>query len=194
MRRFYGILLLTFPWALPSAFGQKGGYKHLDEPSFTGAPALSLSTEFLLSSKLVGGVVLGAARQRQAYQELVTGFMGGGGRQITEYHNYLYSLEAFLAYRLPIRARLQATLGLGAGRYVLGARERSDRAKWGAGIWSALTYRLADDSRFSLEARLHPQLLLRNGPAEDSNYRFNDSRQFVWDGQVGISYNLRKQP
>ncbi|UOQ71171.1 hypothetical protein [Hymenobacter cellulosilyticus] len=120
--------------------------------------------------------------------------MGSGGRQITEYHNYLYSLEAFLAYRLSISAPLQATLGLSAGRYVLGAQERSDRAKWGVGIWSALTYRLADDSRFSLDARLHPQLLLPNEPVEDGHYRFNDSRQFVWDGQVGISYNLRKQP
>ena len=197
MTQFLSIPFLLFLAATP-AFSQKvlltGGYTRVGEKSFTGAASGGLHAVLPLGRHVAAGVGLTAARNRQDYQEFLPGFLGVGGRNITEYHNSLYSLQGFVAGRLPLASRLEVLAGPSAGLYFVGARERSTEAKAGFGLWSSLTYRQLGGSRFNLEAVFHPRLLLPSLPVEDADYRFNNRRLFVWDAQVGLSYDLRKQP
>lgn len=191
--------LIVFATALPlSGFTQKlrllGGYTRVGEASFTGAPSAGLQATFPIGRHLAGGVGIQAARNRQDYREFIPGFLGVGGRTITEYHNFLYSLHGFVGGRAPIGQHLEATLGPSAGLYAVGARERSDEARLGFGLWAGLSYTIPGSRRFGLEAVFHPRLLLRNVPVEDASSRFDGRRLFIWDAQVGGSYQLRKQP
>lgn len=191
-------LLLLLLLSSLAGFAQKvqlsAGYTRVGEDSFTGAPSVGLQTTFPIGRHLAGGVGVGAARNRQNYQEFIPGFLGFGGRSITEYHNFLYSLHGFIGGRIAVGQHLEATLGPSAGLYVVGSRERSDEARLGFGLWSGLSYTIPSSPRLGLEAVFHPRLLLPNVPMEDASFRFDGRRLFIWDAQVGVSYRLRKQP
>ncbi|SDX45632.1 hypothetical protein SAMN04488069_101430 [Hymenobacter psychrophilus] len=173
-----------------------GGYTRVGEKSFTGTASGGLNTVFPLGRRVVAGVGLTAARNRQPYRELLPGdpFEGLPDRVITTYHNSLYSLHGFVAGRLNLAPRLELLAGPSAGLYVVGARERSAEAKVGFGLWSNLTYRQLWGSRFNLEGLFHPRLLLASVPVQDADFRFANQRLGVWDAQLGLSYDLRKQP
>lgn len=141
---------------------------------------------------LTGGVGFVAGRNRQQYQDFIPGFMGVGGRTITHYHNYLYSLYGFMGGRVRVSPRIEAVLGPSAGLYLVGARERSDEVRAGFGLWSGLTYQRIQGSRFNLELLFHPRMLSHNAPVEDADFRFDGQRLFVWEAGVGLSYTLRK--
>ncbi|GGG54516.1 hypothetical protein [Hymenobacter glacieicola] len=188
------LTFLTFP-----GFGQKllgaGGYTRVGEKSFTGAPAAGVHVVLPLGRRLVVGIGSTIARNHQPYQEFVPDFdFTGGGRTITEYHNFLYSIQVLLAPRLKLGPRLEAVLGPSAGLYVVGSRERTDEVRAGFGLWSGLTYQQLWGSRFNLEVLFHPRMLRPNLQVEDASFRFDGQQLFVWDAQLGISYNLRKQP
>lgn len=197
-------LPLVFLLLLPvrAAFSQKllltGGYTRVGEKSFTGAVSVGLHTVFPLGRHVAAGGGLTVARNRQDYQDFLPSDdpfdPAGFPRAITEYHNSLYSLQGFLAGRLPLAPRLELLAGPSAGLYFVGARERSTEAKPGFGLWSSLTYRHLGGSRFNLEGLFHPRLLLASLEVEDADYRFSNRRLFAWDAQVGLSYDLRKQP
>ncbi|WBA43340.1 hypothetical protein [Hymenobacter canadensis] len=193
------LLLLCFLGLAPlSCFAQKlqllGGYTRVGEASFTGALSAGLQATFPIGRHLVGGVGFRAARNRQDYQEFILGLPGEVGRTITVYHNFLYSLHGFVGGHIAVSQHLEATLGPSAGLYVVGSRERADEVRLGFGLWSGLSYAIPNSRRFGLEAVFHPRLLLPNIPAEDVSFRFDGRRLFTWDTQVGISYQLRKQP
>ncbi|MDU0368903.1 hypothetical protein ACFPAF_00740 [Hymenobacter endophyticus] len=187
-------LLLTLPAF--TAAGQKimvtGGYARVGEDSFTGAPAAGLVATLPVGRFLTGGVGFVAGRNRQQYQDFIPGFMGVGGRTITQYHNHLYSLYGFIGGRVQVGPRVEAVLGPSAGLYLVGAREWSDEVRAGFGLWSGLTYQRIQGSRFNLELLFHPRMLSHNAPVEDADFRFDGQRLFVWEAGVGISYNLRK--
>ncbi len=180
---------------IQSAVGQRllftSGYTRVGEESFTGTASAGLQVALPLGQHLAAGIGLGVGRNRQAYQEFIPGFAGVGGRTITTYHNFLYSLQILLAGRFAVSPRFEATLGPSAGFYLIGARERSDELKPGFGLWSNLTYKRIGESRFNLEAVFHSKRLLRSTPVEDADFRFDNQRLFVWDAQVGISYDLK---
>ncbi len=165
----------------------------MGEASFTGAPSAGLQATFPIGRHLTGGVDFGVARNRQDYQEFISGFIGVGGRTITEYHNFLYPLHGFIGRHIAVGQHLEATLGPSAGLYVVGSRERADEARLGFGLWAGLCYAIPSSRRFGLEAVFHPRLLLPNVPMEDAGFRFDGRRLFIWDAQVGVSYRLRKQ-
>lgn len=189
------IILLS---TLTPGFCQKllltGGYTRVGEASFSGVASASLHTVFPIGQHIAAGVGVGAGRNRQAYQDFISYADAGSGRAISAYHNHIYSLQGFLAARLAIASHLEATLGPSAGLYLVGARERSDEVKAGFGLWSNLTYKHVGGSRFNLEAVVHPKVLSASAPVEDANFRFGDQRLFVWDAQVGISYDLKRRP
>ncbi|MBT9394664.1 hypothetical protein KLP40_15945 [Hymenobacter sp. NST-14] len=201
MTRFLLIPLLLFLAATP-AFSQKvlltGGYTRVGETSFTGAASGGLHAVLPLGRHVAAGVGLTVARHRQNYQDIIPSDdpfdPASLPRVITEYHNSLYSLQGFVAGRLQLAPRLEVLAGPSAGLYLVGARQRSTEAKAGFGLWSSLTYRQLGGSRFNLEAVFHPRLLLASLPVEDADYRFKNRRLCVWDAQVGLSYDLRKQP
>ena len=176
--------------------GQKllvtGGYARVGEDSFSGAPAAGLVATLPVGRFLTGGVGFVAGRNRQQYQDFIPGFMGVGGRTITHYHNYLYSLYGFMGGRVRVSPRIEAVLGPSAGLYPVGARERSEEVRAGFGLWSGLTYQRIQGSRFNLELLFHPRMLSHNAPVEDADYRFDGQRLFVWEAGVGLSYTLRK--
>lgn len=169
-----------------------GGYTRVGKDSFSGVTSASLYAGFPLGHYLSAGVGVGTGRNRQAYEEFIPGPEGIGGRTITSYHNFLYSLQFFLAGRLIVAPRLEAALGPSAGLYLVGARERSDELKPGFGLRSNLTYKRLGGSRFNLEALFHPTVLLHSVPVDDLNFRFEKQHLFVWDAQVGISYDLKQ--
>ncbi|UOG72994.1 hypothetical protein MTX78_12745 [Hymenobacter tibetensis] len=185
--------------ALTPGFSQKlmltGSYTRVSEDSFAGVASTSLHTVLPLGQHMVAGVGISAGRNRQVYQDFISyPDAAGGGRAIGAYHNFLYSLQGFLAARLAFAPHYEATIGPSAGFYLLGARERSDELKPGFGLWSNVTYKHIGGSRFNVDAVFHPKVLLRSFPVEDANFRFDDQRLFVWDAQVGISYDLKRQP
>jgi hypothetical protein len=187
-------LLLTLPGL--SAVGQKllvtGGYARVGENSFTGTPAAGLAATLPVGRFLTGGVGFAAGRNRQQYQEFIPGFMGVGGRTITQYHNFLYSLYGYVGGRIQVGPRVEAVVGPSVGLYVVGSRERSDEVRAGFGVWSGLTYQQVRGSRFNLELLFHPRMLSRNAPVEDADFRFYGRRLFIWEAGIGVSYNLRK--
>ena len=191
-------LVIILLGILTPGFSQKlmltGGYTRVGEDSFSGVASAGLHTVFPLGRHVVAGVGVSAGRNRQAHQEFIPGPEEIGGRTITAYHNHLTSLQGFLAGRFAVTSHLDAALGPSAGLYLVGARERSDELKPGFGLWSNVTYKRIGGSRFNLEAVFHPKLLLRSFPVEDVNFRFDDQQIFVWDAQVGISYDLKRQP
>ncbi|MFD2783951.1 hypothetical protein [Hymenobacter rubripertinctus] len=201
MTQFLSALFLLF-LAATSAFSQEvlltGGYTRVGENSFTGAASGGLHTVFPLGRHVAAGVGLTAARNRQNYREFLPNAdpfdPAGRPRAITEYHNSLYSLQGFVAGRMQLAPRLELLAGPSAGLYFVGARERSTEAKAGVGLWSSLTYRQLGGSRFNVEALFHPRLLLTSLPVDDADFRFGNQRLFIWDAQVGLSYDLRKQP
>ncbi|OWP62592.1 hypothetical protein CDA63_13195 [Hymenobacter amundsenii] len=196
------LTLLLFGVVAGPAFSQKllltGGYTRVGEKSFNGAASGGLHTVFPLGRHLAAGVGLTAARNRQDYQELLPNYdpfdPAGLPRVITAYHNSLYSLQGFVAGRMQLAPRLELLAGPSVGLYLVGARERSSEVKAGFGLWSSLTYRRLGGSRFNLEGLFHLRWLLASVPVQDADFRFADQRLFVWDAQVGLSYDLRKQP
>ncbi|WP_375437733.1 hypothetical protein [uncultured Hymenobacter sp.] len=193
-----GTLAFILLGTLTPAFSQKlmltGGYVRVGEKSFTGAPTSGLHTIFPVGKHGISGVTIQAARNRQPFQEIISRPPGENDRVITEYNNSLYSLQGFLAGRLMVAPHLEATLGPSAGLYLLGAKERTDELRLGLGLWSGLTYKQLGGGRFNLEALFHPRALLPNVPVEDANFRFDGQWLFVWDAQLGISYDLKRQP
>jgi len=194
MKTLY-LLLLLLGLTIQQGFSQKlmlsAGYTRVGANSFSDAASTGLHLIAPLGPHIVGGVTVGVARNRQPYQETIFS-ADGVPRTITAYNNFLYSLQVFLAGRLALKPQLDLTLGPSAGLYVVGARERSDELKPGFGLWSNLTYKRIGGSRFNLEAVVHPRILLHSASVDDVNFRFEKQHLFVWDTQLGVSFNLLK--
>jgi hypothetical protein len=189
-------LFAVLTTTLTPGFSQKllltGGYTRVGENSFSGVPFLGLHAVFPLGQYFVADASVGTGFKRQAYQEFIPSLQEAGGQTITAYHNHLHSLQGFLAGRFAATSHLEVTLGPSAGFYIVEARERSDELKPGFGLWSNLTYKHLGGSRFNLEAVFHPKTLLRSMQVEDADFRFDEKRLFVWDAQVGVSYDLKR--
>ncbi|GAA4385360.1 hypothetical protein GCM10023186_28640 [Hymenobacter koreensis] len=169
-----------------------GGYAHLGEKSFPGAPAVGLHGSVDIGRHVALGLTATAARARHPH-ELTIGSTWRPSRTVSELHNYLYSAHAVLAYRTNNASRWALTVGPTFGVDAVGRKEQHGAAnKIGLGVWNNLTYRHLWGSRFNLEAVFHPRILSRGPTLQDADVPFSDVNLLVLDIQLGLSFDLKK--